>query len=357
MTGTGGVLSLLSDPMLAEEVDRIAAAVGLRVIHGDPGAPLHRKTWLAATAVLLDDAGARDCARRGHPRRDHVSVLTAADPTAATWAAAVAVGAQRVLRLPDQETGAIAALAEAEETSRGVDRGGRIVAVVGGCGGAGASVLAAALAQCAADALLVDLDPCGGGIDLLMAGGPAPGLRWTDLTLRGGRLTWTAVRDALPVMRGAVVLSAPRHCHDLEAGPVQAVLDAGRRGGATVVCDVARRMTDATEAAVAAADLVVVVSRCDVRAAAATAAFTPVVTAINPTAGLVVRGPAPGGLRAGEIAELVAVPLLAAMRADPGVDDQIDGAGLRVRRRSGLAAAARRVLDVLGSGRIAESAA
>lgn len=357
MTGTGGALSLLSNPTLADEIDRIAAAVGLRVIHADPRARLHRKTWLAATAVLLDDTGARCCAQHPHPRRDHVSVITVAEPAPATWAAAVAVGAQRVLSLPEQEAEVIAALAEADEAARGADRGGRIVAVVGGCGGAGASVLAAALAQSAEEALLVDLDGWGGGIDLLMSGGPAPGLRWTDLTLRGGRLTWPAVRDALPAMRGAVVLAAPRHCHELEPGAVEAVLDAGRRGGATVVCDVPRRITDAAEAALAAADLVVVVSRCDVRAAAATAAATPVLAAINPHIGLVVRGPAPGGLRAGEIADLVAVPLLAAMRAEPRIGDQVEGAGLRLRHRSALAAAARRVLGALAAGRVEEPAA
>jgi len=56
---------------------------------------------------------------------------------------------------------------------------------------------------------------------------------------------------------------------------VDAVVDAGRRGGVVVVCDLPRRLTDATQAALDAADLVVVVSLCDVRACAATATLAP----------------------------------------------------------------------------------
>lgn len=64
-----------------------------------------------------------------------------------------------------------------------------------------------------------------------------------------------------------------------------------------MVCDLPRRLTDATQAALDAADLVVLVSPCDVRACAAAATMAPVLTAINPNLGLVVRGPS-RGLRA-----------------------------------------------------------
>lgn len=231
---------------------------------------------------------------------------------------------------------------------------GAVVAVIGGRGGAGASLFAVALAQAAADALLVDLDPWAGGIDLLVGGETAPGLRWPDLALQGGRLNWSAVRAALPRPRGISVLSGTRRGYELDAGPVDAVIDAGRRGGVTVVCDLPRRLTDATQAALDAADLVVLVSPCDVRACAAAATMAPVLTAINPNLGLVVRGPSPGGLRAAEVADVAGVPLLASMRAQPRLAEQLEHGGLRLRRRSVLASAARRVLGVLpraGSGR------
>jgi secretion/DNA translocation related CpaE-like protein len=276
-----------------------------------------------------------------------VTVLTVAEPETTTWAAAVDVGAEHVLRLPEQEADLVGALAEAAESSRDDGSRGHAVAVIGGCGGAGASLLAVALAQAAANALLVDLDPWGGGLDLLLGGETTPGLRWPDLALQGGRLNWSAVRDALPRHRGVSVLSGTRRGYELDAGPVHAIVDAGRRGAVTVICDLPRRLTDATQAALNAADLVVVVSRCDVRACAATGALGPVLASMNPNVGLVVRGPSPAGLRAVEIAEITGLPLLAAIKAQPQLAEQIDRGGLRLGRRSALAVAAHQVLGVL----------
>lgn len=294
-----GVLAMLTDPGLRDELDRVAAAVGVRVVHLGGRHPVSRKTWSAAAAVVLDHAAADRCGRLALPRRTHVSVLTGTEAATATWAAAITVGAQQVLRMPEQEGELVRELAEAAESARDDGICGAVVAVIGGRGGAGASLFAVALAQAAADALLVDLDPWAGGIDLLVGGETAPGLRWPDLALQGGRLNWSAVRAALPRPRGISVLSGTRRGYELDAGPVDAVIDAGRRGGVTVVCDLPRRLTDATQAALDAADLVVLVSPCDVRACAAAATMAPVLTAINPNLGLVVRGPSPGGIAGG----------------------------------------------------------
>jgi secretion/DNA translocation related CpaE-like protein len=345
-------LAALTDAELRDELDRVAAAVGVRVVHVG-GSVVSRKTWSAAAAVVLDAAAADRCGQTVLPRRAHVSVLTAAEPTEATWMAAITVGAQHVLRVPEQEDELIRELAEAAESARDDGLRGEVVAVIGGCGGAGASLLAVALAWAARDALLVDLDPWGGGIDLLVGGETTPGLRWPDLALQGGRLNWSAVRDALPRHRGISVLSGTRRGYEPDAAPVDADVDAGRRGGVTVVCDLPRRLTDAAQAALYAADLVVVVSPCDVRACAATAAMAPMLATINPNVGLVVRGPSPGGLRAAEVADIAGLPLLASMKAQPQLAEQVEHGGLRLGRRSALAVAARRVLAVLpraGSG-------
>ena len=351
-------MAVLTDPKLRDELDRVAAAVGVRVVHAG-GTAVGRKTWSAAAAVVLDAAGAARCGRAALPRRAHVSVLTAAEPATDTWTAALAVGAQHVLSLPEQEYELIRELAESAESIRDDGLRGEAVAVIGGCGGAGASLFAAAIARVATDALLVDLDPWGGGVDLLLGGEATPGLRWPDLALQGGRLNWSAVRDALPRRHGVSMLSGTRRGYELDAGPVGAVIDAGRRGGVTVVCDLPRRLTDATQAALDAADLVVVVSPCDVRSCAATAAMAPVLTTINPNLGLVVRGPSPGGLRAAEVADITGLPLLASMKAQPQLVEQLEHGGLRLGRRSALTAAARRVLEILpraGSGPKARAA-
>lgn len=347
--GSSGVLAVLTDARLRDELDRVAAAVGVRVVHAG-GSSVSRKTWAAAAAVVLDAAAADRCGRAALPRRAHVTVLTGGDPATATWAAAIAAGAQHVLRVPGQEDELIRGLAEAADSARDDGPRGDVVAVIGGCGGAGASVFAVALALGAADALLVDLDPWGGGVDLLLGSETTPGVRWPDLALQGGRLVWSAVREALPRHRGVSFLSGTRHGYELDAGPVDAVVDAGRRGGVTVACDLPRRLTDAVQVALEAADLVVVVTPCDVRACAASAAIAPVLTAINPNLGLVVRGPSPGGLRAAEVADITGLPLLASMRAQSQLDDQLEHGGLRVGRRSALASAAGHVLAVLPHG-------
>jgi secretion/DNA translocation related CpaE-like protein len=343
-TETRGILAVLADPALRAELERVSAAVGMRVVHVATSS-MSRKAWSAATAIVLDETAAAGCALAGLPRRGHVIVLGGDAVPPSTWAAAIDVGARQVLKLPAHEHDLARELADAAES---IDDGARgaVIAVIGGCGGAGASLFAVALAYVATEAMLVDLDPWAGGIDLLVGAERTSGVRWPDLALEGGRLAWSAVRDALPRQRGVSLLSGTRRSHELDGGAVWAVADAGRRGGATVVCDLPRRMTNAVETALDAADLVVVVSPCDVRACAATATVVPVLAAINPNIGLVVRGPAPGGLRADEVATIAAVPLLASMRPHPRLAERLERGGLRVGRRSGLAAAARRVLAV-----------
>ena len=345
MTATNGILALVGDPALRDGVDRIAAAAGLPVVHAAD--PSGRNVWSAAAAVLLDVGAAQRCARRALPRRGRVILVVHSEPKAADFQAAIAVGAEHVIELPEHDGRLMTELSDAAEEFRDAGRRGAVVGVIAGRGGAGASVFATALAQTAPDALLVDADPWGGGIELVLGSEGETGLRWPDLALQGGRLNYLALRDALPQRRGVSVLSGSRTAADIDAAPLGAVIDAGSRGGATVICDLPRRSTGAVETVLDAADLVVVITPADVRSCAAAAAITPWLSAINPNAGVVVRGPSPGGLRSVDVAKIVGLPLLAAMRAQPGVADALERGGLQLRSRSPLAAAARRVLAVL----------
>jgi hypothetical protein len=123
-----------------------------------------------------------------------------------------------------------------------------------------------------------------------------------------------------------------------------------------VICDLARQPSGATETALAAADLVILVTSADVRSCAAAAATTRWVVAGNPNTGLVVRGPAPGGLRPDDAGRIVGLPVLAAMRPQPGIDTQLEGGGLRLRSRSPLARAAQQVLSVVSHRPLLEGA-
>jgi len=345
MTASNGILVLVGDPALRDDVDRIAAAAGLPVVHASD--PSGRNVWTAAAAVLLDVAAARRCAERALPRRGRVILVVHSEPRAADFQAAIAVGAQHVIELPAHDAALMTELSDAAEASRDAGRRGAVVGVIAGRGGAGASIFATALAQVAPDALLVDADPWTGGIDLVLGSEGQTGLRWPDLALQGGRLSYPALRDALPQRRGVSVLSGGRAGSDIDSAPLGAVIDAGSRAGATVICDLPRRSTGAVETVLDAADLVVVIASADVRSCAAAAAITPWLSAINPNAGVVVRGPSPGGLTSADVAKIVGLPLLAAMRPQPGVVDALERGGLRLRSRSPLAGAARRVLAVL----------
>jgi secretion/DNA translocation related CpaE-like protein len=336
-------LTVISDPALSGSVDRVVAAVGARAIGS---ATPSRRSWLSAAAIILDEPGARRCVASGFPRRDGVLLVDAAEPSTRVWSAAVDVGAGHVCTLPAQEATVVGHLAEAVESGSAGGRPGRLVAVVGGRGGAGASVFAAALADCAGDALLVDIDPCSGGVDLLLGSEDMPGLRWPDLQLHTGRLGWSALRDVLPRRGGVSILSGTRSFHEVDPGALAAVLDAGRRGG-TVICDLPRQLGPAALCALQCADLVVVVTSCDVRGVAAAAGLVRALNTVNPNIGLVVRGPSPGGLRAREVSAAITVPLLASMRPEPQLAQQLEQGGLRLPRRSPLAVAARNVLTVL----------
>lgn len=350
MTNEAGVLALLAAPEVRDEVDRVAAAAGVHVVHLPPGARISRKVWVSAVAVLLDAHTAGSAAADGLPRRPDTFVLCAgvSAPDTATLTAALAVGARQVLEMPGRADELVRELSRAAETSPGERGRGALLAVLAGRGGAGASTLAAAVAHAAQSAaqavLLVDLDPWSGGIDLLLGMEGRPGLRWPDLTAAGGRLSWPALQEALPGEGRLRLVSGGRSAHEPAPAAVDAVIGAASRGGATVVCDLPRRLTDTALVALAAADLVALITCSDVRACAATGAVGPVIAGYNPAVGLVVRGPSPGGLSAADVAETVGLPVLAAMRPEPMLAEKLERGGLALRPRSPLLSAARTLL-------------
>lgn len=345
MTTTAPVLALVTDPALRTDIDRVAAAAGIPVVH--TAEPSSRKVWAAASAVLVDLTAAQRCAGLMFPRRDRVVLVQHAEPASQHWQAAMSIGATHLVTLPRQDGELVVVLSQAAEATVEEGPTGDVVAVIAGRGGAGASTFATALALGASGALLIDADPWSGGLDLLVGAERTPGVRWPDLALRGGRVSYDALREVLPRIGAVTLLGNGRAGVDIQPAALDAVIDAGRRAGTTVVCDLPRRSTPAAEIALEAADLVVMVATADVRGCAAATAMATWLTAVNPNVGVVVRGPAPGGLRAVEVAAGIGLPLLAAMRPQPGLATTLERGGLRLARRSPLAAAAGRVLAVL----------
>ena len=342
---------MITDEFLLDDVLRLAAAAGCE-LDRVPDAPAARLRWSTAPMVLLDEPAARGCAGLGLPRRQRVVVLSRGDPPEQVWRHAVAVGAEKVLALPEGEGWLVSALADATE---GVGRRGRVLAVVGGRGGAGSSVLATAVAVAGVrdgtQVLLVDCDPLGGGLDLLLGAEDVQGLRWPDVALSQGRVPAASLRAALPALplgEGELsVLSCDRSGDGPTPGAVASVIDAGRRAGHTVVCDVPRYPTEAAVAALHGADLTVLVVPAQVRATAAASRVVGLLRKRGAAPQLVVRGPSPGGLTPRDVAAALGLPLLHAMRPQPGLARSLDRGSPPGRGRGPLIEAARAVLDEL----------
>ncbi|MGB6163769.1 MAG: septum site-determining protein Ssd [Pseudonocardiaceae bacterium] len=356
---------------LADEVARLAAAAGCDP-HRLTDPETVREQWNCAPMLLLDVETATASASAGLPRRDAV-VIVSADGDPKAWRCAVAVGAQHVAVLPDAEAWLVGALADAVQAPADP---GRVLAVIGGRGGAGASVFATAVAVAVAGsgrhAMLVDCDALGGGLDLALGAENTDGLRWSGLALGGGRVPASALHAALPTPRlggrgGLTVLSYGRSDYgrsdygrsDYDRGgpgpdgvAVRTVCGAGRRAGETVVCDVPRYPCELGTAALETADLVVLVVPAEVRACAAAATVAARVLHYGVALQLVVRGPAPGGITPSDVGRTLDLPVLAAMRPQPGLAAALDRGAVPGRSRGPLATAARQVLAALeGTGR------
>ena len=84
---TSGVLAVLSDHGLRDEIDRIAAAAGLRVIHQPSAGAVDRQAWTAAGAVVVDEPVVAALTERGLPRRGGTFLVCPGEPDGSGYAA------------------------------------------------------------------------------------------------------------------------------------------------------------------------------------------------------------------------------------------------------------------------------
>ncbi|GLW95514.1 septum site-determining protein Ssd [Actinokineospora globicatena] len=343
----------LRDETVLEHVLRLCAAAATEPDRADR-VPDVRARWPSAPLVLLDEPAAAACADAGLPRRKGVVLVVAGPPPPSSWEHAVRLGAERVVSLPDDEPWLAAALADVAEAPAGTE--GRVLAVIGGSGGAGASVFATAVALTAVrsgtNALLVDCDPMGGGLDLLLGAEDEPGLRWPDVRLRTGRVPVSSLHTSLPGRTKGksrlTLLSGAREGAGPSPDAVVAVMEAGKRAGETVVCDLPRAPDQTTRAALDRADLTVVVVPADLRATAATRRLATYLASQGIHPSLIVRDPA--HLRPPDIAKAVDLPLLTTYRRDRALPTRLDEGSFPV--RGSLSRASKAVLAALGASRV-----
>ena len=341
------VLALIDDH-LTDDVARCAAAAGYRLVRRDPANC--RRDWLGARAVIVDAAAVSALAALGPPRRAGIVVVGAGDG-AVSWPEAIGLGADHTVRLPGDDAELVRVLSEIRRPRR--HRAGAI-AVIGGHGGAGASVLAAATALRLSDngthTMLFDVDDHGGGTDLLLGLESVSGLRWQDLTVERGAVDGDALTAVLPRCGPHLSVLAPRRPGTgdgdapIRPDAVVTALDAARSHGTPVVIDTPRTAGALRDGVVDSVDLVVLVTIASLHAVSATRAVIPGILDRGADMALVVRGPSPGGLRARAIADAVGLDLLTSYRPDPRLPSRLERDRLRVPARGPLRRASEAII-------------
>ncbi|WP_166845036.1 septum site-determining protein Ssd [Isoptericola sp. BMS4] len=222
-------------------------------------------------------------------------------------------------------------------------RASRTVAVLGACGGAGTSTLAAALAHALRGsgerAVLVDLDVPGAGADVLLGIEDEPGARWPELAAARGDVDGEGLVAALPRWRRVPVLSGTRAQAAPPDGSV--VLDVATgllRAGESVVLDLPRASgwSHAARLLAAAADTVLLVVPSTVPGVAGAASAA--VALQEAGAGdpwVVARRPAPGRVDATAVEAALGLDVVAELPWDPRLAAAVErGEGPRVGRRA-----------------------
>lgn len=345
-------LIITGDPELLDELLQLAAAGGCEVDVARDAAGA-RSGWAAAPFVLVGDDAAGDCVRAGLGARPSVVVIMR-DALAPPWSAAENLRAEHVAMLPAAQTWLSGRFCD---HASGAPGRGRVVAVIGGRGGAGASVFSTGLAVTARrrglDTLLVDADPLGGGVDLVLGWELLDGLRWPELVDARGRVSPPALVGALPGQGSLAVLSFDRT--ELAEVPVEAMaaaLDAGRRGRDLIVVDLPRRLDEPALVALTAADRAYLVVPAELRACVAAKRVGSVAARHCPALSVVVRGPAPGGLTPDEVAGGLGLPLAGVLRPEPGLARALEhGEPPAAGGRGPLAELCRRLLAELAPAR------
>lgn len=260
----------------------------------------------------------------------------------------------RVLLLPRDEALLVDLLARASSPGRAP---APTVSVVGGRGGAGASLLAVALAlageRAGRSTALLDADPFGCGPDVYLGcdRGPSPGPeRWTgwgDLLRRRGRVRWRDLRAGLPGTSRVSVLTWTRGREPtgpLPVGAVRAVLSSARDGTDLVVADLPRSFDPATTVFLNRSDLVLLVVPADVPSVVAATRTVARLREETRTVRLVVRG-ARGELSADVVSRALKVDLGADLPSEPGLARSLAAGDVPARHpRSPLARFADRVV-------------
>jgi secretion/DNA translocation related CpaE-like protein len=332
------VLLLTGSPSVHDVVVALCAAAGVGAdVSSAPELAL--ASWSEADLVLVGTDLAPAVADLAPPRRRGVHVVGHA-PADAVFRSALEVGAASVLDLSAGSSWLADALADVGERASP----GRVVGVVGGAGGAGATTLACALAQWQsghAPTLLVDADPLGPGLDRLLGLEETAGVRWEGLVETAGRLGARALRESVPCVGRLGVLTWSGRRRRLDVPTVRRILPSAVRGHDLVVLDLARHGPSLAELVDRCDDLLVV-TPATLPGLAATARLVAELGR-DTAAGLVLR---PGSVSDADATAVTGLPVVAAVGDQRGLAAAVDRGLGPLGARGPLARAARDLLPV-----------
>ncbi|KRA30082.1 MULTISPECIES: septum site-determining protein Ssd [unclassified Nocardioides] len=336
------LLVTADEALLAELLPLAAAADVTPTIARDPLAAL--ATWSRAPVVLVGPDLAEVVAEVGPEKRPRTYVVTVRNAPHELYRTALKLGADQVIDVGGSSGWIVDLLADL--TERRTDRG-RVIGVIGGSGGAGATTLACALGQWAArsgPSVVIDCDPQGPGLDRILGVERHEGFRWDALCQTTGRLSARALRDALPRCGDLGVLSwyVDGRVQTLQAFAVREALSAARRGHRVVVVDLPRSTDPLIDEIAARCDELLVATSASVVGVAGAARMR-ARFADHAAPGVVLRGEA---FAAADVQRAVGLPVVAQMRDQRGLAEAVDlGLGPLRHARGPLARAVARILD------------
>ncbi|GAA1577140.1 MULTISPECIES: septum site-determining protein Ssd [Kribbella] len=341
------VLMATTDEALLEDFLRLAAAAAVTPQVQNNLAGL-RRHWHVGSLVVIGRDLAEPLARCQPAHRPGVVVVGSAADGDDLYRSAFDIGADLVCRLPADEPLLAGKLADALD---GVIRTAVTLAFVGGCGGAGATTLAAAVAllgnRRGLRTMLIDGDPLGGGIELALGIERDPGDRWPKLLNASGRVSAAALRSALPSVDGLAVLSWDQS--DVTVLPpdtMSSVIGAAQRSADLVVLDLPRRADPAVEEGFVRSTVTLLVVPCDVRSVAAAKRLSGPLRSVAGDVRVVARDSHPG-LAPADVAAHLSLPLATKLGIDPKIPAAMDEGRFAPHRRSPLSRAAAEILNLV----------
>jgi secretion/DNA translocation related CpaE-like protein len=322
--GPAAPVVLTSDQHLLDHILAVAAVAGIEPeVVSDISAL--RAEWSAASMIVVGVDLAPSIAGLALPRRTEIYLAggqTSRDELS-RWS--VQLGAA-VVTLP--EGAAWLASAMAERGSR-PPHSARLLALVGGAGGVGCSTVAAGLSFVAVRlgyrTVLLDCDPLGGGIDLLVGAERVEGWRWPQLATATGEIgdLWGQLPqvDDLDVLSMARSASSGGDSSPPDPGreQMESVLSSLGRCYDLVVADLPRALGDGSEEALCRADHVVLVVPATVRGIAASRRLSADLTALGALPLVLVRQLRAHGIASETVSEAVGLPMAGVIADEPGL--------------------------------------